>query len=134
MNRVVFTDMEDRFGKIISVSNNGRLFIFKKNWRHLELLKRKGYTKQQLKEEYMTIYLLHLSIFEFEFVKKITIYKGIKDYVKNHAKKAKLTPSSLNWILDADYDSLEKNLSFKFILNNHFDVCIRIRNNKDAER
>jgi len=47
-------------------------------------MKREGHTKDKLKEEYLTIYLLHLSIFEFQFVKKVNIQKGIKDYFGHH--------------------------------------------------
>jgi len=35
----------------------------------------------------MTIYMLHLSLFEITFVKKINILEGIKSYVNDHQPK-----------------------------------------------
>ena len=81
----------------------------------MKLDKKQKYTDEQLKEEFMTIYLLHLSVFEFTFVKKINILQGIKSFMDskenlNAAEEDKVAYDKVSWAIGQNYETTQKTL------------------------
>jgi hypothetical protein len=74
LNRVSYKDMIEKYGNPIASSSNGQFFIFKKL---VDDIKQSKLSEQEKAQEYMTIYLFHLSVFKFTPIKKINLIDNI---------------------------------------------------------
>ena len=74
LNRVSYKDMIEKYGNPIASSSNGQFFIFKKL---VDDIKQSKLSEQEKAQEYMTIYLLHLSVFKFTPTTNTTLIDNI---------------------------------------------------------
>lgn len=91
-NRIEFNREVEKYGEPCCVSSNGLNFIFKKTEQSLkdlliniEMEKNQAELKKlkrQFFQDYMTVSVMHLSIFGFYHIKDINIYKGIEKAFK----------------------------------------------------
>ena len=86
---------------------------------------------EELKNEFFTINLVHLSVFQLTFVKKVNILDGIRNHTEREDSNFKM--DDIQWVWNCDYNELIENIKFDFELNNNMDVCIRIRSMQDLE-
>jgi len=77
--RVDFNDMEALYGKPISTSANGQIFVLKKSI--AEISKIQNQSNQQMIEHFLRIDLMNLTIFKFSHIKAINLYKNIKEWL-----------------------------------------------------
>ena len=71
----------------------------------------------------MTIHILKLSVFSFDVVKKINVYKNIKEYMlRNNDRKS---INKLNWLYNMKYEDIDT-VDFQYVVNDKTDLCIRI--------
>ena len=74
LNRVNYKELIEKYGNPIASSSNGQFFIFKKL---VDDIKQSKLSEEEKSQEYMTIYLFHLSVFKFTPIKKINLIDNI---------------------------------------------------------
>lgn len=71
----------------MATSNNGQIWVFKKSLEQLDDMKINGSSNEELMRDFMTINIMKLSVFKFEFVKKLNLTKCISEYYKSNGGK-----------------------------------------------
>jgi hypothetical protein len=87
--------------------------------------------------EFMTVSIMKLNIFAFEFIKKLNLTKNLSEYFKNHGGKLRKDEfyDQNPWLTKTQiYDKeFHKLIDFSFVINDGMDFMVRIRNNSDYE-
>ena len=137
INRIDFKDFVDKYGVPIATSNDGRAFIFKKDWHQLKNIKGtdKDSTDQMKMKEFMTINVLHLSIFGLTFVKSIHLLQNIQTYLYNESFnncKFKNFEKESKWLFDK-FEKCFDNIEMKIIINCNMDVFVRLYSKEEYD-
>ena len=97
--RVDYSEQEASYGQPIGTSSSGQFFIFRKSKEDIENIQ--YLSDEQMIEHFMTIHILKLSAFSFDVVKKINVYKNIKEYLLRDNDRESI--KKLNWLYNLKY-------------------------------
>ena len=74
-------------------------------------------------EHYMTIHILKLSVFSFGVVKRINVYKNIKEYLLRNNDSESI--EKLSWLFNLKYEDIHT-VDFQYVVNDKTDLCIKV--------
>ena len=139
INTVDFSHLVQEFGHPLATSNNGQIWVFKKSLEQLEDMQINGSSNEELMRDFMTVSIMKVSIFKFQFIKKLNLTKCISEYYKSHDNGGKQGKDGFyaqnHWLRKSQIfgKELHNSIDFSFVINDNMDFLARIRNMEDFD-
>ena len=79
LNRINFSNYIEKYGNIVTTSNDGQVLVLRKNIDELIEKSKEIEDQKELLEELMTVHIVKISVFEITYIRKLNIFQYINN-------------------------------------------------------